>query len=94
MHSVHRYQLGELNNWRKNHATELSNRVPLILRAPWFQPAGVGGTRTDDIFELIDLLPTVVSLAGAPPVSTEPTAVGRDHGSPRFTSVCLGELYL
>jgi arylsulfatase A-like enzyme len=45
-------------------------RVPLIVLAPWIQ----GGTVVDDAVSLVDLAPTILELAGAPP---EPRFMGR-----------------
>ena len=50
---------------RRYATSELATRVPLIIRAPW-KPASVG-RRTGLLFELIDLVPTMAALAGAPP---------------------------
>eukprot|EP01063_Lacrimia_lanifica_P012646 TRINITY_DN19305_c0_g1_i1.p3 TRINITY_DN19305_c0_g1~~TRINITY_DN19305_c0_g1_i1.p3 ORF type:complete len:195 (+),score=51.48 TRINITY_DN19305_c0_g1_i1:141-725(+) len=43
---------------------EHSARVPLIIRAPWLPQAA--GTVAGDLVELVDVFPTVASLAGTP----------------------------
>lgn len=53
------YHLGELGQWVKYVNTELATRIPLFLRAPTLSPRKVGGN-----FELLDLYPTLCSLAG------------------------------
>jgi arylsulfatase A-like enzyme len=62
MHGDHGYQLGEQNQWHKGGASVLATRVPLIIRVPG-KPAG----RTDCMFELVDLYPTLAGLTGGAP---------------------------
>ena len=61
-HADHGYQLGELNEWSKKTNTELSLRVPLIVRVPWKTEAV--GRRCSAAVELVDIYRTLVSLAG------------------------------
>ena len=44
----------------------LSTRVPLLIRAPRHMSAGAAGAAAAAPFELIDLFPTLASLAGVP----------------------------
>eukprot|EP00656_Telonema_subtile_P036124 TRINITY_DN40092_c0_g1_i1.p1 TRINITY_DN40092_c0_g1~~TRINITY_DN40092_c0_g1_i1.p1 ORF type:complete len:459 (+),score=126.85 TRINITY_DN40092_c0_g1_i1:86-1462(+) len=64
VHSDHGYQLGEHGFWEKKSNFDLAVRVPLLIRAP-NRPASHGKT-TGSYTELVDLFPTVVSLAGLP----------------------------
>lgn len=78
LHSDHGYHLGERNQWRKLHASELDARVPLLVRAPWL-PAARG--RTSIITELIDLYPTILALAGARNLSSAGLGMGGGMGA-------------
>ncbi|TSA37116.1 MAG: iduronate-2-sulfatase [Verrucomicrobiaceae bacterium] len=53
------YHLGELGQWVKYVNTELATHIPLMLHAPGLAPRKVDGN-----IELIDLYPTLCSLAG------------------------------
>jgi arylsulfatase A-like enzyme len=59
------FHLGEKGLWAKSTLWEESTRVPLIVVAPGVAP----GTRCARPVSLIDLLPTVLELCGAPPVA-------------------------
>eukprot|EP00039_Didymoeca_costata_P020866 m.342679 g.342679 ORF g.342679 m.342679 type:complete len:552 (-) comp21706_c0_seq1:1-1656(-) len=65
-HSDHGWKLGEHGDWSKCTNWELDTRVPLLIRAPWI-PQSLGA-RTMAFAELIDMFPTLVELAGLPPV--------------------------
>jgi len=81
------YMLGQHGRFEKHCFYERAVRVPLILRWPGHLPAG---RRVSDQVELVDLLPTLLDLAGhpAPPdlhgrslsalARGEPEAKGRD----------------
>lgn len=60
--------LPQYGSWRGGTLAELGLRVPLIVRVPW-KRASVG-QRTQVLAELIDIYPTIASLAGAPPLET------------------------
>lgn len=60
--SDHGFHIGEQSLWGKTSNFELDARVPLIIRDPR-QPAGHGKT-TQALSELVDLYPTLASLAG------------------------------
>jgi iduronate 2-sulfatase len=75
----HGWSLGENGMWAKYTNTELSTRVPLIIRAPWLassqtdqlkllqkQPNTDGVTHSGAFVELVDIYPTLVELAGLP----------------------------
>lgn len=68
------YHLGELGQWVKYVNTELATRIPLILHAPGLAPHKVDGN-----IELIDLYPTLCSLAG---VKAADGLKGRDLSQP------------
>jgi iduronate 2-sulfatase len=59
------FHLGESNIWQKMTNFELGVRIPLIFRVPWAQRAG---TATPAIAEAVDIFPTLVEVAGLPPV--------------------------
>lgn len=58
--SDHGYHLGEKLHWRKGTLWEQANRIPLLIRGPGFEAGG----RTDQPVSMLDLAPTVLSLAG------------------------------
>ena len=62
LHGDHGWQLGERGMWAKNTNWEAAVRVPLIITAPWIE--GIEGTRSDELAELVDIMPTVAELAG------------------------------
>ena len=49
----------KFSNW------EHGARVPLVIRAPWV--TGAAGSRSDALAELVDVMPTVLELAGVAP---------------------------
>jgi iduronate 2-sulfatase len=59
--SDHGYQLGLHGLWQKKDLFENTTRTPLIMVAPRQLNAG---TRSDALVELVDIYPTLVSLAG------------------------------
>eukprot|EP00928_Gymnodinium_smaydae_P014135 TRINITY_DN15129_c0_g2_i1.p1 TRINITY_DN15129_c0_g2~~TRINITY_DN15129_c0_g2_i1.p1 ORF type:complete len:745 (+),score=46.39 TRINITY_DN15129_c0_g2_i1:63-2297(+) len=61
MHSDHGWSLGEQGEWQKFTNFELGARVPLVIRDPSKRP-GV----SDSIVELVDIMPTLMDLAGVP----------------------------
>ncbi len=60
----HGYQLGEKGIWAKHTLWERSTRVPLVIARPGDREA----SRTSKPANHIDLFPTLVELAGLPPV--------------------------
>lgn len=66
----HGWSLGELGEWEKFTLWEHGTRVPLLFRAPWLG-AGARGTTVDAPVELVDVMPTVLELAGVPPPEGE-----------------------
>ena len=65
--SDHGYLLGHHHKFQKQHLFEESTRVPFILSVPWMSDSH--GTASSHITELIDLYPTIASLAGLKPPS-------------------------
>ena len=59
----HGWALGEHGIFCKQANFELETRVPLILRVPWLA-GGSGGGATAELAELVDVFPTLLSLAG------------------------------
>ena len=60
--SDHGYMLGHHHKFQKQHLFEESTRVPFILSVPWMKKQH--GKATNHITELVDLYPTLASLAG------------------------------
>ncbi len=82
----HGYSLGEKNRWCKGTNFERDTRVPLIIRTPSMKQPGAPSL---SLVELVDLYPTLTSLAGlAPmngldgrsliPILDDPSAPGRN----------------
>ena len=65
-HADHGWSLGEHAEWEKFSLWEHGTRVPLIMRAPWLGAAAAGVVR-DAPVELVDVMPTILELAGVPP---------------------------
>jgi arylsulfatase A-like enzyme len=78
----HGWQLGEMDEWRKMTNWELGVRVPLIIRAP-HKPAS-HGVKTPALAELVDLYPTLASLAGLPDPLKNGENIQGDELSPLF----------
>ena len=57
----HGYHLGENHHWGKTTTSEMSNRVPLIIRIPGSTDRGVV---SEAIVESVDIFPTLVEAAG------------------------------
>jgi choline-sulfatase len=64
--SDHGEMMGERGMWFKSTFFEWSARVPLIVRWPGVFPSG----RVDSVVSLVDLMPTLIELAGGDPQST------------------------
>ena len=62
LHGDHGWGLGEGNFWQKFSNMEHSASVPLLVRAPWLGAAAAGRV-VPDLVELVDLFPTMASLA-------------------------------
>jgi len=91
----HGWHLGDHGMWTKHTNYEQANRIPLIIVAP-----GVAkpGSSTRQLAETVDVLPTLVELAGLPkhsgpqrmdgvslvPVLRDPKVSVRDHASHAF----------
>ena len=62
----HGWHLGERNMWEKKGLDELDTHIPLIVAAPWL-PNASRGVRTTALAEAVDVMPTLIDLAGLPP---------------------------
>jgi iduronate 2-sulfatase len=80
VHSDHGYQLGEHGMWEKKSNWDTTVRVPLMIRAPGKPHAA--GARTASHTDLVDIFPTLASLAGLP----APAGVDGDDVSAVFDS--------
>ena len=49
--------------WEKKGLDELDCRVPLLMRVPWLATAS-SGVRTSALAEHVDIMPTLIELAG------------------------------
>ena len=69
MHADHGYQLGERNIYCKETNYNLATHVPLIVHVPPTHTlhATSRGARTNALVEIVDVMPTVIALAGLPP---------------------------
>eukprot|EP00756_Hemistasia_phaeocysticola_P048487 Hpha_TRINITY_DN22911_c0_g1::TRINITY_DN22911_c0_g1_i1::g.154133::m.154133/K01136/IDS; iduronate 2-sulfatase len=65
-HSDHGYQLGERNVYCKETNFNLATHVPLMIRAPFGTFAGAMGKRTGRLVEIVDIMPTLIDMAGLP----------------------------
>ena len=72
VHSDHGFHLGEHGRWSKYTLYEEAVRVPLIMKIP----KGLANVRRPQLVELVDVLPTLLSLWGVPPAQ-RPTLDGR-----------------
>ena len=61
----HGYSLGEKDRWCKGTNFERDTRVPLIIRTPSMKQPGASSS---SLVELVDLYPTLTSLAGLDPI--------------------------
>lgn len=66
--SDHGWSLGEHAEWSKFSNYDVTLRVPLIIYSPNMKPAPEN--KIDNIVELLDLFPTLVDLAGLPPIAS------------------------
>ena len=66
----HGWHLGERNMWEKKGLDELDCRVPLMIRVPGLQTAS-RGQRTSAFAEHVDIMPTLIELAGLPPCTED-----------------------
>ncbi|MGH8020773.1 MAG: sulfatase-like hydrolase/transferase [Opitutaceae bacterium] len=59
----HGFQLGEHGEWARHNNTELSTRIPLIVRTPDISESGAS---TRALVETVDIYPSLCELAGLP----------------------------
>lgn len=94
----HGQNLGEHNLWSMMSLMETSLRVPFIIRAPWL--AGQTPPTYPYPVELIDIFPTVVGLAGLPPLKgggpsldgTDLSPALRQNPPPRLKEAAFSEI--
>jgi iduronate 2-sulfatase len=84
-HADHGYQLGEHGIWEKKSNFDLAVRVPLIISVP--DKPHAAGLKTSAIVELVDVMPTLLALAGLPhPVKADGTDLSRMFDDPTAPS--------
>jgi iduronate 2-sulfatase len=66
-----RRALGEHGAWAKYQVYEVATRVPTLIHIPGM-PDELAGSSTNNVFELVDLWPTLADLAGIPVPPTCP----------------------
>jgi iduronate 2-sulfatase len=81
LHSDHGWQLGERGMWAKNTNWEAAVRVPLIISVPWMP--STHNTRSSELVELVDIMPTVAELADIP----LPSSLGDKLNPPEGVSI-------
>jgi len=59
----HGWSLGEHTQWAKHSSFNVTNQVPLIIKAPWMT-AEVSGSVATGLVESVDIYPTLTELAG------------------------------
>jgi len=67
--SDHGYTLGEHAEWTKKMDFDIANRVPFMVRIPGKTDNGLV---SDNLVELVDLMPTLIEAAGFDPLDTCP----------------------
>lgn len=72
--SDHGEMLGERGMWYKQHFWEWAARVPLVFRDPGRWKA----RRVGEVVSLVDLMPTLLGLAGGDPAGLSPPVDGHD----------------
>eukprot|EP00911_Craspedida_sp_UC1_P002351 UC1_evm1s1764 len=65
----HGWSLGERNKWEKKGLDELDCHIPLLVAAPWITQAPKYPRTTTALAEAVDIMPTLIDLAGLPPCS-------------------------
>mgnify|MGYP006146140103 CR=1 FL=1 len=65
VHADHGYQLGEHGIWEKKSNFDLAVRVPLLIKVPGMVQSA--GQKTSSLTDLVDVFPTLATLAGLPP---------------------------
>uniref|UniRef100_A0AAG5D302 Sulfatase N-terminal domain-containing protein n=1 Tax=Anopheles atroparvus TaxID=41427 RepID=A0AAG5D302_ANOAO len=78
----HGWALGEHGEWAKYSNYDVAVQVPLVISLPTAMRDQID-RRIDDVVELLDLFPTLVDLAGLPPVQ------GCDARRPYKTWTCV-----
>jgi len=64
----HGWKLGEYGRWSKHSNLSLDTRVPFMISHPELKSA----RKINQVVELIDLYPTLITMAGLPPVNNRP----------------------
>jgi len=78
----HGWHLGERNMWEKKGLDELDCHIPMLIAAPWIKTAS-SGLHTSALAEAVDIMPTLIDLAGLPPCADPCTdGVGPAPGTP------------
>lgn len=65
-HADHGYALGEHGEWEKKSNFDMIIRVPLLFSVPGRAGDAVAGSKTAALLDLVDIFPTLSTLAGLP----------------------------
>eukprot|EP00035_Acanthoeca_spectabilis_P028272 m.469863 g.469863 ORF g.469863 m.469863 type:complete len:699 (+) comp29179_c0_seq1:187-2283(+) len=92
----HGWKLGELGQWCKETVFENDARVPLLVRAPWIAPSI--GASIQQVVEMVDLYPTLTTLAGVSPTSLPAALTGQSlvpllEGGERYPNASAFSVY-
>ncbi len=67
----HGMHIGQHGSWPKHTNMDIATRIPFILSHP-DMPPDTRGVMTDALVESVDIMPTILELAGVPMPTTHP----------------------